>query len=217
MEWPTEINGSAEEHMSRLARISAFAVTARCPFCTAMMGPKLTSGEEILVLSGIFTGVRCKVARPPYPERLKPGEILLEPLQGDRDRFRFDQKTEIAQRLPGLDRPDWFPPVSLVDAAELHDTILRFCLRHDWDSSERVDWIQFYVLVAYVWQKRLPLEATEVGILLQKHGLPNSCLPEIVNLFEHCRAVLVVAAGRKPIKKRRANPCVKKLRWMGAQ
>jgi hypothetical protein len=211
------MDGSAEDYMSRLARVWDFAVTDRCPFCTAMVSPKLTGGEDILVLSGIFTGVHCKVVQPPYPEWLRPGEILLEPLKGDRGHFRFDQKAELAQRIPGLDRPDWFPPVSLIDAADLHETILRFCLRHNWDSSKRVDWVQFYVLVEHVWRRRLPLEGAEVGILLQKHGLPNSRLSKIVDLFEHCRAVLVVAAGRKPIKKKRTNPCAKKVGWMGAQ
>lgn len=191
--------------MSRLARVCAFAVPARCPFCTAITSPPLTGEEEVMVLSGVLTGLRGKVVPPPYPEWLEPGEILLEPLKGDGGHFRFNQRAEIAQRLPGLDRPDWFPPISLGDAAELHDTILRFCLRHNWDSTESVDWVQFYVLVEHVWRRRLPLEPGEVGVLLQRHGLPDSCLLEVVDLFRHCRDVLVIAVGRKSIKKKRTD------------
>jgi hypothetical protein len=200
-----ETHGAAEDYMSRLAQVCAFAVPARCPFCTAIASPPLIGGEEVFVLSGVFVGLRARIVPPPYPKWLNPGEVLLEPLEGDGSHFTFNQRGEIAQRLPGLDRPDWYPPISLVDAAELHDAILRFCLRHNWDEIESVDWRQFYVLVEHVWRRRLPLEPDEMGVLLQRHGLPKPCLTEVVNLFRHCRDVLVTAVGRKPVKKKRAD------------
>jgi len=198
---------AAADYMGRLARICSFAVPACCPFCVAIASPPLTHGEEVMVISGVQVGLRAKVVPPLSPESLQPGEILLEQLleSGEGRQFVFNQRAEIAQRLPGLDRPDWFPPISLADAAELHEGILRFCLRHDWDEAKTVDWLQFYGLVDSVWRRRLPLEPDEIGILLQRHGLPASCLAEVVNVFRHCRDAVVVAVGRKPIKKKRAD------------
>jgi hypothetical protein len=166
----------------------------------------LAGGEEVMVLSGMFTGMRAKVVPPPYPGWLPKGEILLEPLDAaDETQYRFRPGADIAQRLPGLDRPDWFPPVSLKDAAELHDAILRFCLRHDWDRGANVDPVQLYIFVDRVWRARLPLEPREVATLFERHGLPESLRLEIVNLFQYCRDVLVTVVGRKPIKKKRGD------------
>lgn len=194
-----------QQGMERLARIVSFAVPGQCPFCVAIASPPLNSGEEIMILSGVFTGLRARVLPPPYPDWLPPGEILLEPLGSDRTQYRFNQRAEIAQRLPGLDRPHWFPPISLKDAADLHDAILRFCLRQDFDHATRVDPIQLYIFVERVWRARLPLEPEEVGTLLERHGLPEQLRAEGVDLFRHCRDVLVMAVGRRPIKNKRTD------------
>ncbi|MBI4219916.1 MAG: hypothetical protein HY682_07235 [Chloroflexi bacterium] len=130
---------------------------------------------------------------------------MLEPLDGDGGTYRFNQRSEIAQRLPGLDRPEWFPPIGLKDLAELHDNILRFCLHHDWDGTASVDTLELYVLVERTWRHRLPLEPDEVGVLLRRHGLPDAALTEVVYLFRHCRQILISAIGRKPIKKKRGD------------
>jgi hypothetical protein len=160
-----------------------------------------------MVLSGVLTGLRAMVVpvQEGWSNSLRPGEIYLKPRDGATGFYAFNQRRDIAQRLPGLCRPDWFPPFSLRDAADLHDEILRFCLRHSWDCSLTVAWPFFYGLVAHTWRRRLPIEGEELATLLVHHGLPESCRPEIVSVFTHCRDALVLIVGRRSIKKRRAD------------
>jgi hypothetical protein len=139
-----------QQYMDRLARLCGFAVPSQCPFCAAIASPPFGGGEEIIVLSGVLTGLRAKVLSPPYPDWLEPGEILIRPMGGEAGNCRFNQRSEIAQRLPGLDRPEWFPPISLRDAADLHEAVLKFCLRHDWDHAQTIDPQELYILVNHI-------------------------------------------------------------------
>lgn len=159
-----------------------------------------------MVLSGLFAGERARIVPPPYPEDVRAGDILIELEEGERGRqFLFNPRAEIAQRLPGPGRPKWFPPISIRDGADLHEAILGFSLQHDWGQTEEVDWRKLYQLVSRVWRARLPLEAEEIGVLLEHHGVPVEYQQEVVNVFRHCRDVLVFAVGRKPIKKKRTD------------
>lgn len=155
------------------------------------------------MLSGLFTGRRATVVPPPYPAGIRGCDILIEFPSGGQ--FVFNPRAEIAQRVPGLGRPGWFPPVSLVDAAGLHDAILKFSVSRDWNAAEGIDWPLLYRLVCYVWRARLPLEAAEIGALLEHHGVPDAPRDEVGRVFRHCRDVLVFAMGRKPVKKKRID------------
>lgn len=177
---------------------------AGCPFCTAMLAEPLRAGDEIFVLSGILEGVRAKVVEGSSLHR--PGEVWLDVGEGPDMLYTFNQYRELAQRLPGLDRPKWFPPFSLPDASKLHDAILRFSASHGWrHRDDGLVWRHFYALITSVWYARLPLQADELGALLSRHGVPETFMPRLVDVYRHGRELLVCACGRRPIKKKRAD------------
>jgi hypothetical protein len=115
------------------------------------------------------------------------------------------QKDEILCPYPLPQPPRWMPPLALRDAAELEQQIFEFtyiCLvANEW----KLAWPYFYNLIARIWRKRLPVSGPEVWQLASLHGLPSSWKPDIETIFEHGREILIMAEGRRPIKKKRVH------------
>lgn len=189
--------------VERLRYVGTAGAEALCPFCSAMLAPPLLPGDEVVVLTDLYSGCVAKVA--PTVAQLRSGEVCLQFGSNPDEVSVFSTRRELAQRLPELGRPAWFPPLRLRDAGDLHREVLRFAASHDWSATEQVDWNWFYGLVGFVWQRRLPVEPVELGEILRHHAVPERSLPILITVYEHGRGILINTVGRRPIQKNRGD------------
>lgn len=178
-----------------------------CPFCLARNGDLPKVGEKIRLLSDYRAGRTMKVVEAPSELPLRPGEILVEV---DDDEPGFQQvvhtEWELIETLPGPPTPAWAPSISLREAEELDRIVLKCCDQSTGDSRQTSNLQPFYDLIRHVWQRRLPIEPKEIWAVLEAHGVPSNLRNRLIKLYKEGRELLVYAAGRKPIKKKRVPP-----------
>lgn len=187
----------------QLQRVCIAGAQALCPFCAAMLAHPLQVGDQVEVVTDLYSGLTATVA-PPIAH-LRPGEVCLQFGSNPDEVTVFSTTRELAQRSPGLGRPGWFPPLRLRDAGDLHKEVVRFAASHHWEEKRELDWQWFYGLVGFVWRRRLPVEPAEFGEILQHHAIPEHLLPSLIAVYEHGRGLLISNVGRKPIKKNRGD------------
>jgi hypothetical protein len=186
-------------------RACAAGADSRCPFCLAILAPSLDEGDRLLALSDFMAGGTGRVV--PTPENLrgvlKPWTVFVKFKGTPRGQLTMlDQGRYLAVRLPAPRRPQWFPPLPLRLAGDCHAELLRFCSAQ---SVSEPCWDDFSWLIASIWRARLPLEGDEMVEMLRAHGIPHEVSAELGRFFGHGRNLLVVAAGRRPVKKFRTD------------
>jgi hypothetical protein len=113
---------------------------------------------------------------------------------------------EVVQILPAPDPPTWMAAVELRAAADLDRLIVSFCEDAIRQGKWAVDSFAFFEVIRFIWSMRLPLEREDLDKLLEGHGVPGTRRKQLLNFFKAGRNLLIYSAGKKPIKKRRANP-----------
>jgi len=187
--------------LARAERALHSGAAGRCPFCIGLLSVPFKIGDKIHTLSDILAGAYATVVQSSSANLLRPGEVTVQ--LENQTTLRFCPGREIAQRLPAADRPEWFPPFLLTDAAKLHEAILRFCGSIDWSSSATLDWPSFYAVIGSIWRHRLPVDPLELGTLLTQHGAPEASAARLIEIYSHGRELLIVNCGRRPVMKKR--------------
>ena len=188
---------------------SSVAISAgrlnNCPICEAYFSPRPKVGDRLLLLDEFRVGLVGTVTNTTLDESFRPGTFLLHADDAPQDWTQIvDPESTLFLRLPfDLSCPDWFPPFSLNACLDLHLEIVLFV-----DSSFRSgEWqwrrTRYNEVISYCWQKRLPIEPSEVWQMLRFHGAPPSAESESMRLFEEGVELLVYTNGRRPIKKKR--------------
>jgi hypothetical protein len=115
----------------------------------------------------------------------------------DRDRF---------VRPPVTSVPMWMPPLSSDDLCFLEDITIDRLLRaiEKGGGSMPVEVVE--ALTAVVWQRRLPVTGSQVWTMLLAHGFEGDESAEFCKLFDFGIGLLISTHGRRPIKKKRAEP-----------
>lgn len=180
-------------------------IKAGCPFCLARKTGVPKVGETIRILSDIRAGEIGKVV--PAPPIFEPHKITIY-VEGDPpdNTWTVDTMAYLIERFPGPPVPDWAPPISLKEAEELDGRVVQFCEKSISSRGWRPNLPYFYAVINYIWYNRLPLEALEVWKVLQAHGVAKNWQVRLTSLFKEGRDLLVIAEGRKPVKKKRVQP-----------
>jgi hypothetical protein len=173
-----------------------------CPFCMCSLGiPKI--GTRFRIVLGAQIGEEGIVVEWPKKFPKRPNEFLAH--------FESDYRitsTELQkiQEFPYPPIPKWAPPLCMEDAGKIEDPIIDFCEKSFLDGKWKIDWDAFNEVVRKSWYKRLPLEAEELWLVLHAHGVPERSKKSLSEFYEKARNLLIYAAGRKPIKKRKIKP-----------
>lgn len=179
---------------------------AGCPFCIVRLSPEPEPGTRVRMLSGFRTGIDGTIVPlpPDYPDHPN-GPVIMMHYDADPPTTTYTVffKRDLVCPYPLPQPPTWMPPLSLRDAAELENEIFDFAYRCFLGKKWKMAWPYFYSLIAKIWRKRLPVSGTEVWQLASLHGLPSAWKSDIETIFEHGREVLIMAEGRRPIKKKR--------------
>lgn len=179
---------------------------AACPFCTARQKGSPQIGVHFRIISGSCAGQTGVVLQEPDKYSLRSTEIVAHM---DNDPERHNRRMlidhELMQQLPIAPVPEWAPFLSLSDAAILDAAVCHFCSASSRASRWRVNWPAFLELIRLVWQHRLPITALELSDVLSAHGAPRSSRKRLSDCFDSGLALLVNAAGREPIKKKRTK------------
>lgn len=181
-------------------------VAAECPFCIVRLSPEPEPGVRVRMLSGFRTGNDGTIVPfpPDYPDHPN-GTVIMLHYDGDLPTTTYTvfYKRDLVCPYPLPQPPTWMPPLSLRDAGELENEIFDFVCRCFWGGTWEMAWPRFYSLIANIWRKRLPVSGAEVWRLASLHGLPSAWKSDIETIFEHGREILIMAEGRRPIKKKR--------------
>lgn len=172
-----------------------------CDICAALLTDIPEPGQEVEILDGYTPGLRGVVSSQRLPHQ-PPRGFLIE-LGGDEQ--RIVSPGDIFQRLPGVPRPNWMPPLaSAVDLVRFHgDVTAFFALFRNKHEERRL--MAAYSFVVAIWRPRLPLTPEEVSRVLERHGLTEEDTKLVEMLYRHGREILVMASGRKPIQKKRVD------------
>ncbi len=182
-------------------------IDSGCPFCLARTAPLPNVGARIQILTDYRAGLMGAVVetRPSLP--LGKGELLV---QFDHDPPGIHCIVSLERDLVAVNSevptPIWAPPISLREAAELDDVIVKFCRSSFSLKSWKPHVPTFYEVIRRVWHNRLPLEGTDMWSILEAHGVPQKYKKRLTELYQDGRDLLVYAIGRKPIKKKRIAP-----------
>ena len=186
-------------------RTIAAGVKAHCPFCLARTrsGILPKKGERVLIISGYATGTSGIVTKPRIP---LPGEerFLIRP---DGAPQGIEKIVRIGHELflPPIEFkvPEWFPPFSRKEIADLEEVVVAFCdaccAKDEWNWDRRV----YLSLVYLIWRMRVSISADELWHMLSAHGAPAAEYSRATEMFQDGLFLLVYANGRKPIKKKR--------------
>jgi len=179
-----------------------------CPFCLARTAPFPEVGVRIQILTGYRAGLMGAVVKPPPGLPFRNGELFL--VQFDHDPPGIHNTVSLEHDLISfpseVPTPIWAPPISLREAAELDDVIVKFCEKRFSTNSSKPQLPTFYELIRHVWRNRLPLEGTDIWPILEAHGAPRKYKKRLIELYQFGRDLLVYTIGRKPIKKKRVAP-----------
>ena len=183
-------------------------IDSGCPFCLARTALLPEVGARIQILTGYRAGLMGRVVKTPSSLPLRNREPFL--VQFDHDPPGIQQTVSLEGDLIGFNSevltPIWAPPISLREAAELDDVIVKFCERGFSAKSWKQHLPTFYKVIRHVWHNRLPLEGTDIWSILEAHGAPQKYKKRLTDLYQDGRDLLVYAIGRKPIKKKRIAP-----------
>ncbi len=180
---------------------------AGCPFCTARTKRTLDVGVRFRIISGYGAGSSGRIIREPDTYSSQPHEHVA---QMDNDpphrQTRLDTNISLVQVLPAPPVATWALPIAMTAAANVDAALVEFCRRscnvgRKWSP----DWPTFYELIRVVWMNRLPLEPPELWAMLEAHGIPKNWELRLTKFFSMGRELLVHAAGKRPIKKRRGS------------
>jgi hypothetical protein len=182
-------------------------VDSGCLFCLARTAPLPEVGARIQILTDYRAGLMGRVVETPPSLPLRKGELLV---QFDHEPSRIQHTVSLERDLIGVNSevptPIWAPPISLREAAELDDVIVKFCERGFSAKIWKPHLPTFYEVIRRVWHNRLPLEGTDIWSILEAHGVPQKYKKRLTELYQDGRDLLVYAIGRKPIKKKRVAP-----------
>ena len=176
-----------------------------CPFCIAASQAISEIGTRFRIISGFKVGEKGTVVEWPKSSTPIPNQFPAQ-LDNEPDQFRIILENELIQVLPAPPAPDWAPPLSLQDAADLDSVVVDFCNKSFQDGNWDLDWSAFYEVIRTVWAKRLPIEPREVWSVLNAHGVPKKWRRKLSDFFTKGRDLLVYSAGKSPIKKKRIEP-----------
>ena len=176
-----------------------------CPFCQSAPASALEPGVRFRFLTGPHagrTGTVLSPLPPPCPQDEGRAQLDHDPSHWQQQLLSF----HLVERLPAPDIPVWAPPIGLKEAAELDAIVVRFCEASFGTGEWMVSRPRFNEIIGFVWQKRLPISATELWNVLGAHGVPDRFERTLRELFENGRDLLIHVVGRKPIKKKRVTP-----------
>jgi hypothetical protein len=184
-------------------------IESGCLFCLARTASLPEVGTRIQILTGYRAGLTGRVVKTPPSLPLRKEEPFL--VQFDHDPPGVQHTVSLERDLIGFNSkvptPIWAPPISLRDAAELDNLIVKFCERTFSAKGSKPHLPTFYYeVIRHVWHNRLPLEGTDIWSILEAHGVPKKFKKRLTDLFQDGRDLLVYAIGREPIEKKRVVP-----------
>lgn len=106
--------------------------------------------------------------------------------------------------------PAWMPPVSIDDNAALHESLLDILPHvvvgaHEFSFKPDLLWR----VVSVCWQRRLPLQRSDIWPLIQAHGVSVRHKSRVLDFFDFGVKLLTVTHGRPAIKRKRMVPMSK--------
>jgi hypothetical protein len=180
---------------------------AGCPFCIASANRQFRPGERIQIISGSNAGRKGTIVDPPESIKNNP-ELLVVQMDDESldQQLMVNSGHAIHERLPSLQIPSWAPPLSIRKSSDLHEELMGFCKINTTKSITDINTTSLYFIIWYVWNKRLPLEPTNIWNMMEAHGIPLDWKNKVLNISEHGLGLLITVLGKKPIKKYRVAP-----------
>jgi hypothetical protein len=185
-----------------LVRFTEKGAKAGCPFCKGRMISKVSSGDRILILKGMYAGLEATVCN----ERGFDGDEFLvqfDVQEEDDWSTRVSYKFDAFGHVP-IDVPNWLCSLSIDDLWAIDDAALQAALvievGNQWSARAILP------LVARVRERRLPVLAHDLWLTLRSHGFSHRLKQDFYRLFDFSIELLVSLNGRPPIKKKRVEP-----------
>ena len=177
-----------------------------CPYCLAAQSPWPVVGTSLMFLNGIDVGQVGVVVRDKWGTCPSDRFLVKMEYEKQSDVLRMVMpRHELYLDVNLLRIPDWVPSVSIEDNARLHERFL--CCGGLAAAQDRDGFGTAFADVVHVcWQHRLPLNAEEIWLALQAHGLDPHSKARVVELFEFGTGLLVRTHGRPAIKRKRMPP-----------
>jgi hypothetical protein len=178
----------------------------RCPICTARQRGALPKETPFRIISGSHFGRTGVVVKDAERHKLRPYEFLA---QMDNEpptvQWRILYEIELVEPLPPSPKPDWAPDLSLKDFAALHEEILRLCTKSVLNGRWKTNLQSLALLAVRIWRERIPIPPEELWAVLAAHGVPKVAKRDVERMYAFGLDCLVLACGRKPIKKKRKS------------
>jgi hypothetical protein len=198
---PTSIDFSDPSTIKALVRFTERGAKAHCPFCKGRRISRVSSGERIIFLKGMFAGQEATVSDEPG---LDESEFLVKfDDQQEGWGTSVSYKRDAFGRVP-IEVPDWLCSLSIddlcaIDGAALHMALIRQA-EPLWSSKTLMP------LISVVRQRRLPVTADDLWLTLRSHGFARKLKPDFLRLFDFSIELLISLNRRPPIKKKRVAP-----------
>jgi len=177
-----------------------------CPYCLAIAHPWPAVDTTLVLLSGYDAG--------------RSGTVV-DDVWGTCPRDRFlvqmsdDPAGTLRMVLPSrglyLDArrlivPDWMPPLSIRDNADLHTHLIDSLPTLISARNVNAFRSSFQSLILQCWHSRMPVSGEEIWSFVKAHQLGPRFRKRAISDFEFGMRLLTQAAGRPPIKRRRMAP-----------
>jgi hypothetical protein len=180
---------------------------AGCRICAARQRGALPQGSHFRIISGSNFGRTGVVVKEADRYQIEPYEFLAqmddEPKLQQR---RILYEIELVEPLSAAKNPNWTPAISLKDFATFHAKIIALCDSSNVNGMWLTDYDSLAVLTCEIWDNRISISGMELWRVLAAHGMPRSAKQDCEDFYPFGLKCLVIARGRKPIKKKRTDP-----------
>jgi len=179
---------------------------ANCPVCASRQRGALPKGTPFRIISGYHFGRTGVVVQEAPRHQVRPYEFLAQ-MDDEPSTWqcRILYEIELVEPLPAAPKPNWAPGLSLADFAAIHNELIKFCEASSSGRRWRTDLHRLSFITARIWEERIPIPAEELWAILAAHGVPSSAKRDVERMYPFGLDCLVLAHGRKPIKKKRTK------------
>jgi hypothetical protein len=175
-----------------------------CPFCKGRMIATVSPGERIILLQGMYSGLRATVSdQPGWSE----DEFLVHFDNDPKDTLtRIGYKRDKFAYFPITRVPDWLCHLSIDDLSAIEESSLLTVLNFA-DAPKKKKWCDILEpLIATVRGRRLPILGADIWPTLIAHGFSARQKTNFCDFFDFGVDLLVLLNGRRAIRRKEMHP-----------
>jgi hypothetical protein len=186
-----------------VANFTKAGAKSNCPFCKGRMIASVTSGERIILLQGMYSGLRATVSEPGWSD----DEFLVHFDNETRDTLtRISYKRDRFAYFPIKKIPEWLCHLSIDDLSAVEESSLLTALNFAIAPGSK-KWSNVLLpLIATIRSRRLPVLSADIWPTLIAHDFPTRQKADFCRFFDFGIDLLVSLNGRPAVQRKMMRP-----------